>query len=751
MSKQQRNTKMRLGHRLLLTFLLAGTIPALLIMAVSLYLASDFLSKQAFSQLQSVRDIKKAGVERYLDTVQNQVIALSENHMVVDAMGDFSQAFKNQPLSDNVQPLSNSVKQYYSIDFAGEYASQNSGQKAPISRIFDTLNERTINFQFNYISNNPHPLGNKDQLQSFADNSDYSSIHQSVHPVLQAYLQRFSYYDIFLVDIDSGDIVYSVFKELDYATSLLSGPYADTNFARAFKEASLENDKNAVVFADLTRYTPSYEAPAGFVASPIFKGSKKIGVLIFQFPLQQLNSIMAERSGLGETGETYLIGEDKLMRSDSYLDPEHHSVKASFADPVSGAVNTEASRKALAGETGSEVIIDYMGNPVLSAYAPIKVGNSKWALLSEIDEAEAFAPKYLLTQYMYLLMLATVVLVTLIALLVKRSIMLPLGGEPEEMQQIAERIADGDLKFTFVERKNATGVYAALHTMTTKLQSMVRKINNTSQSLAAAAEETQTISDQNSQRIFRQQIETTSLASAITQMSASIGEVAGNAESASQVAQTACSDTTQVKHVVDETVASITTLATRVSSISVAMDSVRTNSQRIGSVIEVIQGIAEQINLLALNATIEAARAGEQGRGFAVVADEVRTLAYKTQDSTVKVEAVISELQGTVSEAVSEMSNGEVMVQQAVSAATDAGTELQKIFNEINAITDMNLQIASATVEQHSVTEEVNSSVVNINQETDQSVEDTKHTAQASMEVAQLAEQLNTLVSQFKL
>ncbi|MCJ8338978.1 MAG: methyl-accepting chemotaxis protein [Pseudomonadales bacterium] len=751
MAEQQRNKKIRLGHRLLLTFLLAGTIPALLITTVSLYFAGDFLSKQAFSQLQSVRDIKKAGVERYLDTVQNQVIAMSENHMVVGAMGNFSQAFTDQPLSANPEQLRNSVKQYYSIDFAAEYASQNFGISAPISRIFQPLNERTINFQYNYISNNPHSLGNKDQLQSLNDDSDYSKIHQLVHPILQAYLKRFSYYDIFLVDIESGDIVYSVFKELDYATSLLTGPYADTNFASAFKEASQKTDKNAVVFADLSRYTPSYEAPAGFVASPIFNGSKKIGVLIFQFPLQQLNSIMAERSGLGESGETYLVGEDKLMRSDSYLDPQHHSVKASFADPVSGAVDTDASRRALAGETGSAVIIDYIGNPVLSAYTPINVGNAKWALLSEIDEAEAFAPKYLLTRYMYLLMLLTVVLVSAIAVLVKRSIMTPLGGEPEEMQRIAERIAEGDLNFSFPDQENATGVYAALGTMTRKLQIMVRKINTTSQSLAAAAEETLTISEQNSQRIFRQQVETSSLASAITEMSASIGEVASNAESASLVAQTASSDTTQVKRVVDETVASITSLSHRVSSISVAMNSVGINSQKIGSVIEVIQGIAEQINLLALNATIEAARAGEQGRGFAVVADEVRTLAYKTQDSTVKVEKVISELQCTVAEAVSEMSNGEKMVQQSVSAATEAGLELKNILHEITTITDMNLQIASATVEQQSVTEEVNCSVVNINSESEQSVADTKHTAQASQEVAQLAEQLNTLVAQFKL
>jgi methyl-accepting chemotaxis protein len=122
-----------------------------------------------------------------------------------------------------------------------------------------------------------------------------------------------------------------------------------------------------VVLVDYARYAPSYEAPAGFIASPIFDGGEKIGVAIFQMPIDRLNTIMGERAGLGRTGETYLVGPDELMRSDSYLDPENHSVVASFKRPATGKVSTAAAKAALAGNTGAEVIMDYNGHPVLSA------------------------------------------------------------------------------------------------------------------------------------------------------------------------------------------------------------------------------------------------------------------------------------------------------------------------------------------------------------------------------------------------
>ena len=135
--------------------------------------------------------------------------------------------------------------------------------------------------------------------------------------MIRSYLKKFGYYDIFLCDLASGDIVYSVFKELDFTTSLKEGPYAKTNFGRAFAMAAAADSPDDVFLVDYEPYTPSYEDAASFISSPIFDGKQKIGVAIFQMPIDRINAIMAERTGLGETGETYAVGPDNLFRNDS--------------------------------------------------------------------------------------------------------------------------------------------------------------------------------------------------------------------------------------------------------------------------------------------------------------------------------------------------------------------------------------------------------------------------------------------------
>ena len=244
--------------------------------------------------------------------------------------------------------------------------------------------------QTRYIKDNPHPLGSKETMDAASDGTHYSKLHAEFHPVIRQFLAEFGYYDIFFVNTD-GDIVYSVFKELDYATNLQTGPYKDTGFGEASRLANDLAD-GEVAITDMALYSPSYNAPASFISTPIFDGNKRLGNLVFQIPLDKITGVMSERAGLGESGETYLVGEDHLMRSDSYLDPVGHSVVESFRHPETGKATTDAVIDALAGNTKSTVIIDYNGNPVLSAYAPFQFETLNWALLSEIDVAEAFVP-----------------------------------------------------------------------------------------------------------------------------------------------------------------------------------------------------------------------------------------------------------------------------------------------------------------------------------------------------------------------
>ena len=353
---------------------------------------------EAMNRLTAIREIKKSAVERYFQSIEDQILTFSEDKMIVAAMRQLRENFQHFRSENELKPeqlpeMRNKLTTYYTGEFAQEYQSQNHGQSPNAEQYFRQLDDDSVALQYYYIRANQNPLGSKHLLDNPRDDSTYSKQHADLHPIIRSYLEKFGYYDIFLVDPDTGDIIYSVFKELDYSTSLIDGPYSQTNFGEAFRKANAAGNKDTVVLVDYAQYTPSYEAPASFIASPIFDGDEKIGVAMFQMPIDRLNVIMSERAGMGETGETYLVGQDQLMRSDSYLEPENHSVLASFRNPEAGKCDTQACREALAGKAGAKVILDYNGNPVLSAYCPIKLCGLTWALLAEIDVAEAFCPQ----------------------------------------------------------------------------------------------------------------------------------------------------------------------------------------------------------------------------------------------------------------------------------------------------------------------------------------------------------------------
>ena len=198
------------------------------------------------------------------------------------------------------------LEAYYKNQFNVEYQKNNPGKNTPISEWLAKLDDHSLVMQYLYIASNKNPLGSKDQLEQATDGSPYSALHGQVHHIIRNFLYKFGYYDIFLVEPQKGYVVYSVFKELDYATSLLSGPHANTNLGDSFRQAlkaGQQGQANAVALVDYKRYPPSYEAPAGFIASPIMDAGKLIGVLVFQMPIDRLNAIMNEREGMGKTGE----------------------------------------------------------------------------------------------------------------------------------------------------------------------------------------------------------------------------------------------------------------------------------------------------------------------------------------------------------------------------------------------------------------------------------------------------------------
>ncbi|MEA3498995.1 MAG: methyl-accepting chemotaxis protein [Campylobacterota bacterium] len=230
-------------------------------------------------------------------------------------------------------------------------------------------------------------------------------------PFFQAYAKDYGYYDIFLIDPADGHVIYTQAKESDYGANLVTGDLKNSGLGEAFVKA---NQNNRPTFIDMKPYAPSAGAPAMFLGMPVYVNDKKIAILVFQISDASINKIMQFREGYGDSQEDYLVGQDKLMRSDSYLDPKGHSLKASFAN--NAMADTEASRAALAGQKDTKIVIDYNGNPVLSSYAPVKIGQDlNWAILSEIDEAEVLiTPNYIRNS----MIIISLVLLTVIAFIV---------------------------------------------------------------------------------------------------------------------------------------------------------------------------------------------------------------------------------------------------------------------------------------------------------------------------------------------
>jgi methyl-accepting chemotaxis protein len=634
-----------------------------------------------------------------------------------------------------------------------------------VSSIINKIDADAVALQYHYIKVNPNPLGSKDALERATDQSKYSQIHEKYHPVIRYFLDKFGYYDIFLVHPDTGKIIYSVFKELDFATSLTFGPYAQTNFAEAFRRANSANSKETVVFTDFKQYFPSYEAPAGFVASPIYRENQKIGVLMFQFPIDKLNAMMQERAGMGKTGETYLIGSDKLMRSDSFLDPDNHSVAASFRNRDKGKVDTEASRAALEGNAGEGIIIDYNGNPVLSAYTPISFEGLNWALLSEIDESEAFAAiKTLQWVAMVVAIIGLAGIVTM-ALLITRAIVKPVQGVVASLTELSQ--GEGDLTSRLpVSSKDEIGQLAErFNDFMEKLQIMIQDIAKGIDTLSSSSTELSAISQQMSASAEQTSGKSATMATAAEEMSANMGSVSAAMEQSSTNTSMVASAAEEMTATIDE-ISKNAENARRISDEAVQqtngagdqMSELGLAAQAIGKVTETITEISEQTNLLALNATIEAARAGEAGKGFAVVANEIKELAKQTSEATIDIRRQIDGIQNSTGSTVETIDKiGKVInqvneiVSTIASAVEEQSASTKEIAENISQVSTGIGEVNENVAQSSQVVGDISREITEVNEASSEIANSSSQVRLSADELSQLAEQLNGMVGRFKI
>jgi methyl-accepting chemotaxis protein len=562
----------------------------------------------------------------------------------------------------------------------------------------------------------------------------------------KSYIEQYGYYDLFLINPD-GHIFYTVTKEADFNTNILTGKYANSNLGDLIKEISTTKEYG---FVDFAPYEPSNNAPASFIAQPILtvKNTPSLYVAL-QLPLEGIQAIMSVRKGMGDTGESYLVGNDLRMRSNSFLDPDGHSVAASFAGSIAtNGVDTEAAKRALKGENSTDIIMDYNDNPVLSSFDRIEFSNFNWAIISEIDEPEAFASIRQNTTFMILIMLVFTVLIALIGFWFAKRIATPII----EIADIAEKVSGGDLTVSVTKSSDdeVGQLQTAIGKMIVNLSKMVNNISGIAIQQSATSEELAAITTQTSTTVNEQHQISEQLATAMQEMGTTVNEVAQSTTTTSSAVDNIQNKVLEGANKLDETYQSIINMSGQIQESEQSVQKVRSDFDQVVNILNVIKGIADQTNLLALNAAIEAARAGEQGRGFSVVADEVRQLAQRTQDSTKEIDDMINMIMVGANSSVDQMANS---VTQANSVQQNAKIVMdlnQVITGDMNEISDLSAQIATAAEEQSVVVDEILQNIETLNTGVTETSQAAQNIAESSVELARLATELEKESSEFK-
>ncbi len=620
--------KIGMSTKVIVLFLIAGLVPLGISGFIGHRTSSQALKEQAFNQLVSIRETKKDQIEEYFSNIEKQITSYSKDHMIVNAMQEFKTSFKlfrqeNEIDDSQLKGYRTALKTYYTRDFTKEYKRQNNGTDPDIDKFFGKLDNESVLLQTFYIRSNDYELGEKHKLDFASDRSTYSNHHGYYHNRIREYQRQFGFYDIFLVDPDSGDIVYSVFKEVDFGTSLIDGPYADTNLGKVFREANKSTNQNFVKLVDFAPYSPSYESAASFIASPIYDGQRKVGILIFQMPIDRINMVLTGNHNwtstvLGESVETYLIGSDLTMRSQSRFlieDIEGYNalmgnlgmdksllniIDAKHSTILLQKIETKGTQAAISGESNVEIFQDYRHIPVLSAYAPLDIKGVNWAIMAEIDEEEALRAATTLGRQM--MMLSGVLLVVIIGLSI-----------------LVVRITG---KVTNVIKN----MVASLTDCSTQISDASEQISASSQTLAQGATEQASSLEETS--------------ASMEEMTAMTKQSAQNAEEASKLVDV-CTNVAEDGN-------------TAVGEVSNSMEEITESSKKIAEITKVIDGIASQTNNLAVKAGQDTSQIIKQGNSFAVVAKEVRNLANKSTSAAKDTRVIVDNCIAFVNELESE-------------------------------------------------------------------------------------------------
>lgn len=553
-----------------------------------------------------------------------------------------------------------------------------------------------------YINNNANELGSKHLLDRAPGSDRYHDIHARFHPWFRDLQQTQGYYDVFLFSTD-GSLIYSVFKEEDYATnfSINGGEWANTDLGNAFR-ASMNVMTQEASFFDFKPYGPSYGAPASFISFPVIHNNQKIGVLVYQMPIDRLNEMMAFEGALAEISDLVIVGEEYQARNDSPFTDEN--------DILNTVVKSQAVDGALAGKITSSKSKSYRSIETLQVAIPFEFHGTNWAIVGIETMEDINAP---IIQYATLALGVTIFLTIIVGLLggfIGFRMVKPIN----QAVKVTGELASGDMNADLTEAKRKDEIGDLYRALSVFKQNMVERHKL----------EAQAVIEDKKEKARQQKIEalvsgfkftmdetidvlkdeTERMTSVSTGLATVSTTATNDANKATNASKNASQNVTTVSAAAAQLAGSIQEISTQAQgAINVAhtatnvaktteagVSDLSKAANRIGDVVNLISDIAEQTNLLALNATIEAQRAGAAGRGFAVVASEVKTLANQTATATEDIRNQISN------------------VQSSTNVAVESIQEINKSIQEVDSFTT---SIAAAVEEQEAATREISNSI----------------------------------------